>query len=178
MTDAETWTGEGASVVRNSERELAVTHWLLSAAEDRERARDGWAAKEGIALLKCGGILAAIRLPARLVWCAAESEELETADAYLCQALDGPVFMDLHALHYYTLVPGLALERFSVKGLPGVACIGQDHYLGVPDIRLTTPRGHSYWCVPMDSPGVLCPVAAVEAMVCKGRAHMAAGACR
>ncbi|MBT3154580.1 hypothetical protein HTV45_27535 [Streptomyces sp. CHD11] len=171
MTDAQTRPVEATAVVTGSERELAVAQWLLSAADDRERARAEWGSA-GLALLRCGGILGAVGLPARLVWSAAGSEELMPVDAYLSQALEGPVFMDLHTLRYYALVPPRSLERFPLEGFPGAAHIGRDHYLGVPDVRRTTPRERSYWCVPMNSPGVLCPVEAVEAMARAGRTRM------
>lgn len=176
MTDAETRVVEATSVAKRSERDLAVAHWLLSAAGDRERARADWDSG-GLALLRCGGVLGAVRIPARIVWCAAGSEDLTMVDVYLSQALAGPVFMDLHTLHYYALVPPRALAKFTLEGLPGAERIGQDHYLGVPDVRITAPRGRSSWCVPMDSPGALCPVEAVEAMARAGRARMVAGTC-
>ncbi|MEU6523797.1 hypothetical protein ABZ892_13490 [Streptomyces sp. NPDC046924] len=171
-------TVEGAALVTRAERDLAVSHWLLSAAENRDLARAQWRERDRIALLACGGILSAIRLPARLVWCAAGSEELKEVDVYLRQAIDGPVFMSLHTLRYYALVPGRALGQFPARDFPGAACIGRDHYLGVPDVGCTIPRGRSYWCVPMDSPGELCPVEAVEAMARRGRARDRQRACR
>ncbi|GGQ50386.1 hypothetical protein GCM10010250_22520 [Streptomyces althioticus] len=167
MTDAETRVVEPTDVVKRPERELAASQWLLAAADDRERALTEWE-NGGVALLRCGGILGAVRLPARLVWCAAGSEELTAVDAYLHEALEGPVFMDLHALHYYILVAPRSLSHFPAEDFRGAERIGRDHFLGVPEVRRTIPQGRSYWCVPMDSPGVLCPVEAVEAMARAG----------
>lgn len=48
------------------ERELAVSHWLLAAAQEVKEARKEWAVA-GIALLRCGGIFSAIRVPAEVV---------------------------------------------------------------------------------------------------------------
>ena len=44
-------------------------------------------------------------------------------------------------------------------------CRGRGDFLGVPDVRLTVPRGRSYWCVPMESPGALCGYQDVERFV-------------
>ncbi|MFD0208973.1 hypothetical protein ACFVH9_07535 [Streptomyces hirsutus] len=151
--------------------------WLLTAAEDADRARSEWNVS-GIALLRCGGVLAAIRLPAALVWCAAETEMLREVDDFLRQAVAGPVVMDLHSLQYYALVPERVLQWFPARDFPGAACLDRGDYLGVPDVGRTVPRDRSYWCVPMDSPGVLCSVETVEEVARKGRARMVEGVCR
>ncbi|MER7742279.1 hypothetical protein ABTX34_28860 [Streptomyces sp. NPDC096538] len=164
-------------VVTGNERVLAAEQWLLSAVEDRELARRQWD-REGVTLLRCGGLISAIRLPARVVWSAAETEELSEVDSYLSGALEGPVFMDLHVCCYYALVGSRSLEHFPFGDVPGAAAIGRAHYLGVPNLRNVTAAGRSYWCVPPESPGVLCPVEAVEALARKGRARMIAGQCR
>ncbi|MGK5500421.1 hypothetical protein ACSNOF_21180, partial [Streptomyces sp. URMC 125] len=52
--------------------------------------------------------------------------------------------------------------------LPGVTCLGRDHYLGVPAVHRTEPRGRSWWCVPMDTPGKLCDPASVRELVSFG----------
>ena len=57
-------------VTTSAERALAVEHWLLSAAETPGRARADWE-ESGRALLRCGGVFAAVRLSARLVCAAA-----------------------------------------------------------------------------------------------------------
>ena len=77
------------------ERQLAVGHWLLAAAPDIKEARKEWAV-DGIALLRCGGIFSAIRVPAEVVHAAAGTEELHQVNAYLSAALmGGPVFVDV-----------------------------------------------------------------------------------
>ncbi|MFI9755806.1 hypothetical protein [Streptomyces collinus] len=51
---------------------MASGHWLLVAAEDWNKARDEWAHGR-VTLLRCGGIFAAVRLPADLGHAAAGS---------------------------------------------------------------------------------------------------------
>jgi hypothetical protein len=166
---------EGTAVMP-AERQLAVSHWLLTAAQDRETARHQWDT-QGVALLTCGGVLSAVRIPARLVWAAVGTDQLEEVDNHLRKWFDGgAVFMDLHALHYYALVPGSTPNRWPEREYPGVACLGQDHYLGVPALDLLEPRGRSYWCVPMDGPGDLCYVDEVTELLKAGRAAKCEGA--
>ncbi|MER6622006.1 hypothetical protein [Streptomyces sp. NPDC000931] len=168
---AEAPTVEETSVVRNLERQLAVAHWLLSAAEDRDLVRAQWEDGGGVALLACGGTLGAVRVPAGLVWAAAGTEELKEVDAFLCRwFFGGAVFMDLHSHLYYFLVPGTAAVKWTGAEFPGVACLGRNHFLGVPAVRLTEPRGRSYWCVPMDGPGDLCYISEVWQLLRKGLA--------
>lgn len=167
---------EVTGVTTLPERQLAVTHWLLGAAEDQDLARSQWDDQGGTALLACGGILATVRIPAHMVWAVANTDELEKVDAFLRQWFDGgAVFMDLHAQMYYALVPGSAAWRWNDRDFPGVECLRSDNYLGVPAIRLTKPKGRAYWCRPMESPGDLCFVDEVEELVCHGRAAQAEG---
>ncbi|MFF2852971.1 hypothetical protein ACFVT5_42820 [Streptomyces sp. NPDC058001] len=166
---------EGTGLVACRERELAVSHWLLGAADDTETARAQWR-EQGIALLGCGGILSAVRIPAPLVWAAADAEDLETADGFLRRWFDGgAVFMDLHSHLYYVLVPGFATWRWSDREFPGVGCLGRDHFLGVPEPQLTRPRGRAYWSVPMDSPAELTYLDEVVELVRRGRAAQGGG---
>ncbi|MET9035295.1 hypothetical protein [Streptomyces mirabilis] len=162
---------EDTKLVTARERCAAVSSWLLTATEDRALGRKQWA-EGGIALLSCGGVFSAIRIPGLMVWAVAGTDELTEVDVFLGRALDGgPVFMDLHSNLYYLLVPGSFSWRWNDRDFPGVECLGQDHFLGVPDIRLTVPRGRSYWCVPMNSPGELCNSGDAERFV--RAAHMA-----
>lgn len=158
MIEDETETpAEESAVVMTRERRLAVEHWLLGAAENRDLAREQWERAEGLALLACGGVLGAVRVPARLVWAAAGTIELRETDAFLRRwSLGGGVFMDLHSHMYYFLVPGSTARQWTGSEFPDVACLGRDHYLGVPAVDRTEPRGRCYWCVPMDGPGDLC----------------------
>ena len=159
-------------VTTRPERYLAVTHWLLGAAKDRDQVRAQWEELGGIALLPCGGLFSAVRVPANLVWAAAGAQDLENVDVYLTNWFDGgAVFMDLHALLYYFLVPSSTAWRWPEREFPGVSCLGRNTYLGVPAVQLTQPKGSAYWCLPMDSAGDLCYVDEVEQLIKAGRAN-------
>ncbi len=166
---------EATGMTTLPERQFAATSWLVGAADDRDLARRQWE-DQGIALLCCGGILSAVRIPARLVWATAKTDQLEKVDAFLGEWFDGgAVFMELHAQQYYALVPGTAEWHLKNRDFPGVDHLGRDHFLGVPASRLTKPKGRAYWCLPMQSPGDLCYVDEVEKLVPIGRAVLAEG---
>lgn len=161
-------------VVRAAERQLSVSHWLLGAAADPAAARAQWV-EQGVALLACGGIFSAVRIPARLVWAAADSCELGAVDAFLGRWLDGgAVLMDVHAHLYYFLVPRSAAGRREEWDCRGLEVLGRNAYLGIPATHLTEPRGRSYWCVPMEAPGDLCCTDEVGELIRAGRASLAA----
>lgn len=147
----------GALVHTRADRNLAAGHWLLSAAEDMQRARNEWA-DSGIALLRCGTLFTAVRLAAGLVHAAAGTEDLRAVDAYLAEALlGGPAFVDTRWWRYYALVPASTarLPQWQHQA-PDAECLGRHSFLGVPDLTRTDPDdGSSYWCVPMDGPGLL-----------------------
>lgn len=46
-------------------------------------------------------------------------------------------------------------------------------HLGVPATHLAEPRGRSYWCVPMESPGALTYMDEVGDLCHRGRAALA-----
>jgi len=147
---------EGFALVTRWERDLAVSHWLLSAAENQERARAEWR-EQGVALLAAGGIFAAIRIPGDLVRAAAETDEGEAVDAFLLRALEGgPVSRDRTSDTYYALVSGSTAWQWNPRAWPDVECLGRDCYLGIPEPGPERQRWRAYWCVPMDSPGELC----------------------
>lgn len=177
--ELDTTAVEGAAVVTMRERHLAVSHWLLQAAEDVHAARAMWEdATSGIALLRCGGLIGAVRIPGRLVWAALGTRELEEVDARLVSWFyGGAVFMDLHSALYYALVPGSTYRRWEGAEFQDVACLGADSYVGVPAPHLTEPRGRAYWCVSPDGPGELCDVAEVWQLLHRGRAVLADAAC-
>ncbi|WP_326813868.1 hypothetical protein [Streptomyces sp. NBC_01763] len=159
------------------EQQLAVSHWLLAAAQDMKEARKEWAVA-GIALLRCGGIFSAIRIPAEVVHAAVGTEELHQVNAYLSAALmGGPVFVDVASRRYYVLVPASAAHQDVWKSrlVPEAECLGPGCFLGVPSPSATAPSdARSYWCVPMDSPGELCVPQAVTQLVMTGRYQRAA----
>lgn len=152
------------------DRELAVSHWLLSAAPDIREARNQWVTK-GIALLRCGVVFAAVRIQAEIVQAAAGTEDPKHTDAYLQEALQGgPVFIDTSSQRYYALVPASTTRMPQwATAVPGAECLGPGCFLGVPSPQRTDPSSsRSYWCVPMDGPGVLCSPDAVALLVAYG----------
>ncbi|MFJ1695632.1 hypothetical protein ACIOHC_10855 [Streptomyces sp. NPDC088252] len=154
------------------ERRLAVEHWLLSTVPDRNRVRAEWEGRP-FALLPCGALFAAVRIPSSVVRAAAGSDDQEDVDRFLAEALmDGPVICDRYAARYYALVPASAARRWDV---PDTVCLGKGSELGVPRPGVTAGDGaRVYWSVPMDSAGVLCPPAAVSQAVMVGRYRSAA----
>jgi hypothetical protein len=173
--ERETIAGE-VLVHSRQERDRAVRSWLLLSAQGVERAREEWD-KGGIALLKCGTLFTAIRIDSGLVHAAAGSDEAETVNAFLAEALfGGPVFVDQHSRRYYALVPGSTPNQaeWREKRYPGVEVLGRDSYLGVPRPECGDPDMHwSYWSVPMDGPGTLCDADAVAKLVKYGRHRLA-----
>ncbi|MGW0495006.1 hypothetical protein ACWD0Z_06080 [Streptomyces sp. NPDC003007] len=144
---------------------LLVEDWLLAAAPDVQQARWEWG-DGGLTFLRCGGLFTAIRLPGDLVRAAAGSSKATEVDAYLAEALGGPVIASRG--RYYALVPpGTADEWPSLV----VECLGEGTYLGVPRvdrIGLDEETQASYWSVVIPRPGVLCKAADVLALVMAG----------
>lgn len=162
------------SVTTRAERALAAEQWLLTAAPDPDRARQEWHFG-GVALLRCGSIFGAIRISASLVHAAARIDDLAEVDQYLAKALlGGPVFMDQESGRYYALV-GISTGRRPVwkRARDDAEYLGQSHYLGVPALSATDPAHRSYWCVPMDSAGILTVADAVSQLVDTGRDRLA-----
>jgi hypothetical protein len=157
--------------------EPAVAHWLLSAATDMREARDQWVSK-GIALLRCGVVFTAVRIQADIVRAAAGTEDPEHIGVYLKEVLrGGPVFIDTSSQRYYVLVPA-SMSRLPqwAGSVPGAECLGPGCFLGVPNPQRTEPDlSRSYWCVPMDGPGVLCSPDAVSLLVAYGSHQRSAG---
>lgn len=160
----------GVLLCTRAERELAVGHWLLSAAQDMGEARAQWA-EQGVTVLRCGGIFAAVRIPAELVHAAAGTSAPSEVGAYLAEALHGgPVLVDRHGTRYYVLVPASTARWWHV---PDSECLGVGACLGVPrpGISASGAASPSYWAVPMDSPGVLCVPDDVSRLVMTGRSR-------
>ncbi|MFE4336089.1 hypothetical protein ACFRQM_44055 [Streptomyces sp. NPDC056831] len=149
------------------ERSLAVEHWLLSTVPDRKRVRAEWRERL-FALLPCGALFAAVRIPSSVLQAAAGSDDQDAVDQYLAEALmEGPVICDRYAARYYALVPAGTARRWDV---PGTVCLGVGSELGVPRPGVAAADGtRVYWSVPMDSAGVLCSPAAVSQAVMVGR---------
>lgn len=155
-----------ADVATGAERDLGG-HWLLSAAPDRGAARQEWY-ERSVALLPCGELFSAVRIPAALVHAAACTTDEAVIDVYLAGALlDGPVICDRYAGWYYALVPASTALRWDV---PDLLCLGRESSLGVPRPGLTgAGRERLYWSVPTDPAGRLCLPDAVTQLVMVGR---------
>ncbi|MFB7531462.1 hypothetical protein ACFC0C_25120 [Streptomyces sp. NPDC056178] len=155
------------TLTTGAERRLAAEHWLLSTVQDRKRVRAEWDERP-FALLPCGALFAAVRIPSTVVQAAAGSDDQEDVDHYLAEALmEGPVICDRYAARYYALVPASTARRWDV---PDTVCLGKGSELGVPRPGVTAGDGtRMYWSVPMDSAGVLCPPYAVSQAVMVGR---------
>lgn len=168
----------GALIHTRAGQHLAAGQWLLSAAEDAQRAWKEWA-ENGITLLRCGTLFTAVRLAAGLVHAAADSDDLRDVDAYLGQTLlGGPVFTDTRWGLYYALVPE-GTDRLPAWGYRSedAECLGPNAYLGVPDPTHTDPGvGFSYWCVPPHDPETLCSPDAVAQLLSCGRYRLTAAA--
>ncbi|ELP61488.1 hypothetical protein STRTUCAR8_03670 [Streptomyces turgidiscabies Car8] len=161
------------------DREFAASTWLLAAALDMREARAAWEKRNGIALLRCGGIFGAVRLSTDLVRAAAATENTAEVDAFLAQVLHGaPVFTDQFSQWYYVLVPvstGRRQEWETARLAPKAEFLGSNTFLGVPRPDVTEPEGvRSYWCVPMDGPGALAVPDRVSQLVAVARFRQAA----
>ncbi len=146
------------------ERQLAVAHWLLSAAPDAERAVLEWTERPLLAL-PCGGLFAAVRLSADVVELCANSTDQEAIDVYLEGALvGGPVICDRAARWYYVLVPVSATRYWQDVD---ARCLGRGSTLCVPRPGLTRADEtyRVFWSVPMDSPGCLGSPGAVSQLL-------------
>ncbi|MFF4900395.1 hypothetical protein [Streptomyces sp. NPDC001068] len=161
-------------VTTGAERALAVEHWLLMAADDWGRARQEWR-RDGIALLRCGGLFGVVRITAHVVHAAAGSTDHAAVDRYLSDALiGGPVFMDTETLRYYVLVGAMTgCQPEWGRARDDAEFMGHGYYLGVPALDATSPDRRCYWCVEMDSAGDLAPADAVAQLVHTGRFRLA-----
>lgn len=159
-------------IVSGASRQLAVAHWLASAALDPRKARDEWAERD-VAVLPCGTLFSAVRMPGVVVHAAAGTHRPQGVREYLADALgEGPVVVDPVSRRYYALVPASAALRWEVAG---TVCLGRGSCVGVPHPRCTEPRyGRSYWAAPMDSAGTLCAPGEVALVALAGRSRRAA----
>ncbi|MEU8530976.1 MULTISPECIES: hypothetical protein [Streptomyces] len=150
------------------DRELAAATWLLLAAPDSTTARYEWNAY-GLALLRCGGLFSAVRIPAGLVHAAAGTETREGVATFLTDALaGGAVFHDAGGRQYYALTPASTARMWR---LTEAECLGEDAFLGVPATDLTAPdpRCTAHWVVPMAGPAALCMPGDVARLVLTAR---------
>lgn len=162
-----------AQTSRPLDQQLAIAHWLLSAAPDAVQALAEWR-EYGVAALRCDALFSAVRIPAPIVHAAVASEDPATVGASLAEALDGGgVFYDARFDHYYALTPVSTVNRWRE---PQTECLGGPGVLlGVPQIANVGPDdGLTYWSVPMNGPGALCQPVRLAAIADIGRARLAA----
>lgn len=176
----------GVLVHSSSDRQLATAQWLLSTLdeENRNQARTQWA-ERGMALLRLGTLVSAVRIPGRMVLALADTTTPADADDFLDSSLDGgPVICDPRVLRYYVLVPGSMPRTWSSAANAwralGVDLLGRETVLGVPPVTADefdpgTPQA-SYWSVPMSSPGMLCEPLAVARLILAGARQLEAEA--
>lgn len=147
----------------------AVGRWLLAAAPDTRRARHEWSA-HGVALLRCGGVFDAVRVPVTLVHAVADTAEPGAVGAFLAEFLDGgPVFFGVK--NYYALTTAGDARTWT---LPESDYLGSGAFLGVPAADRTGPDVcGSYWSVPVGRPGAVCATEDVARLVLVGRARAA-----
>lgn len=152
-------------IVTGPERRAAVRTWLLSAARNRKMARREWA-RQGVALLRCGGVFTAVRVPMTLVQSAAQTEDRRKIGVYLDGALHGgAVFTCENSTHAYFLVPAMVWRDWRT---PDSECLTAGTLLGVPNPE-PRPDEPSRWLLDMGGPGELCTREAVRQLVMYGR---------
>jgi hypothetical protein len=162
-------SGPAGHDVTGEERQVAAATWLLSAADNRDIAKQEWRFGD-VALLRCGALFTAVRVPLATVEAAAGTDDRQKIGAYLNEALlGGAVFLNGATEEVYFLVPPSTWGRWKV---PGTECLCPDLYLGVPRPG-AEPEERSYWLVEMDGPGVLSMENAVKQVVAYGRLRAA-----
>ncbi|MFF0133709.1 hypothetical protein ACFYTG_50115 [Streptomyces mirabilis] len=160
-----------AEVITGAERARGIEAWLLLAAPDAAKARREWET-QGAAILRCGQLFTAVRIPGTIVRAAADKDDAAGVDAFLAQVFaGGPVFTDAGLNRYYALVQGGAAYDWHV---PGTECLPRGIGLGVPAVGLMQYEpGVPYWASPMDGPGELCDEDQVADLVMTGWRRLA-----
>jgi len=171
-------SGPRVTVHPGAERHLATEHWLLATLpeEGRERARREWLSPRRFTMLPLGGLLAAVKVPARVVLALSGGQFPSTEiDHFLNQALDGgPVICDVDASLYYFLVPVSVPRTWDGTDArwraQDVDCLGRGAHLGVPALSVEEydPRTRMYWSVPMPWMATTCQPLAVARLVAAG----------
>ncbi|MEU6594792.1 hypothetical protein ABZ923_37290 [Streptomyces sp. NPDC046881] len=142
-------------------RTFGAATWLLMAAHDPVTAHRDWGGGD-VALLRCGTLFTAVRVPLDLVETAAGTGNPWEIGVYLNEALlGGAVFTDRTAGQVYFLVLASAWGRWNV---PGTECLSPGMLLGVPRPGVDQ-KARSHWLLEMDGPGVLCMEHAVKQLV-------------
>ncbi|MGD1218444.1 MULTISPECIES: hypothetical protein [Streptomyces] len=170
MNDAR--AGREPHLTTGAERDLAVEHWLLSAAQDVRLARAQWQ-ESGVALLRCSTLFGAVRVAGEVVHSAAGTSDPVGVSAFLARVLEGgPVVFDRASQFYAVLVgPSVGrLREWATLRHDDAEYVGQGRCLAVPPVTAKNPDGFRvYWSVPMSSPGELAPADAVSRLLATGR---------
>lgn len=141
-----------------------IVEWLARSGCNQASARVELS-RNGVALLRMGYRLAAIRLRGELVHAAAGTDEPEQVTAFCAELLDGPVIHDRLAsvdATYYALINSHAGIVWDHED--EAPCLGDGVYLGVPAIGRVGPPG-PYWLTPPRYDGDLCVPGAVAELV-------------
>ncbi|MFJ5785450.1 hypothetical protein [Streptomyces hydrogenans] len=161
-------TEPGVLVHSRRSREVGAATWLMLAARDAQEAQREWDLY-GVALLRCGTLFSAVRIPAEIIHAVAGTADRIAVASYLANALDGgPCFFDSNGQAYYALTPHSTAHRWNV---PDTECLGADYFLGVPATTISDPdpRCAVWWVVPMDGPAALCDPGIVRWLAERGR---------
>ncbi|MEU3510819.1 hypothetical protein ABZ733_23560 [Streptomyces longwoodensis] len=175
MTDLEPYdqdAGGEVLVETARERAIAAKTWLMLAADNQAQALSEWQYAT-IALLRLGGLFAAVRVRRDVVHAATETDDPQQVSDILAAVLDGPAFIDQLNGNYYVLVPVSTGERaeWRDRRFAGYGeYLGRDSFLGVPRPDMTDPsRSFCHWVVPMCGPGDLCSPDNVAVLMTAGR---------
>ncbi|MFF7901155.1 hypothetical protein ACFZCV_20520 [Streptomyces sp. NPDC007920] len=172
----------GVLVHPAADRLLAAEHWLLSTHPRPKQARAEWADR-GAALLPLGTLFSAARIPGALVQAVAATTEAGEIDAFLEDALSGPVICNRRHHCYYALLPASTPATWRDAAddwrTQDVDVLGRGCYLGVPPLttaKASRHKGDSYWSVPMPSPAILCQPLTVARLIAAGAHQLAEAA--
>lgn len=141
----------------------AIAAWLARAHTDPDQVRTEWLDRR-MALIPLGRAYSAIRIPAELVQVVAGTADRRDVDAFMAEALRGPVIADRGGRRYYALVspkipPNYAPHVGERWAALGVAILGAGTDMGVPSPSIVFDPDiplRSYWVVPPSSAGQLC----------------------
>ncbi|GHE39057.1 hypothetical protein [Streptomyces capitiformicae] len=169
-----------SAITPDGDRDLSVERWLLSAAENSDRARVDWR-ESGLALMRCGTIIAAIRMSHDLIHAAAGTHDAYKIDAFLREVLPGGgVFVDTARNLYFVLVQHSVGRRNEWVDNPyeQAKFLGDGSFLGVPSVRLKTRgAGRAYWCAPVEKAGEFVSQEAMSQLLAISRWRLASGSC-
>ncbi|MET8687954.1 hypothetical protein ABZV77_27465 [Streptomyces sp. NPDC004732] len=147
----------------------AVFDWLARSQAAPHQAHREWA-ERGIALLPLGKRFNTVCLPARIVYRAVGTEDLDIVTATLAELLNGPVIHNRPQHLYYALIEPSPTMRWMQK-YSEAPMLGAGGFLSVPASDLRGPTG-LYWAVRPRIVGDLCPVQSVAALVHIARSEL------